>query len=56
MCIRDSLGSIDGDDRVIYDSSSRELSYDADGSGPLAAVHFADVTGLVLGANDLFVV
>ena len=51
-----SLGSIDGDDRVIYDSSSRELSYDADGSGPLAAVHFADVTGLALGANDLFVV
>lgn len=47
----------DADDRLIYDSASGELRYDADGSGAGAAVLIAKLLpGMALTAADLFVV
>lgn len=47
----------DVDDRIIYDTDSGSLSYDADGSGQGAAVLFAHLdTYLNLSANDFFVI
>ena len=46
----------DADDRIIYDTVTGALSYDADGTGPLAAVQFAALLGTPsLLYNDLFV-
>jgi hypothetical protein len=48
---------IDGDDRIILDWFSQQLLYDADGSGPIDAVHFADLPGgSVPNAIDFFVI
>ena len=47
----------DSDDRIIYDSSTGALFYDADGNGAGAAVQFATVQpGLVLAASDFTVI
>jgi Ca2+-binding RTX toxin-like protein len=47
----------DADDRIIYDTDSGMLSYDADGSGQEAAVQFAHLnTHLDLSAADFIVI
>ncbi|MBI1732609.1 MAG: calcium-binding protein [Gammaproteobacteria bacterium] len=46
----------DADDRILYDTSTGELFYDADGSGAGAAVLFAQLSGAVaLAASDFLV-
>jgi serralysin len=46
----------DADDRIIYDSGTGALYFDADGSGAGAAIQFATLaTGLTLTANDFIV-
>ena len=47
----------DADDRIIYNSATGQLFFDADGSGSGAAVLFATVTpGLTLTASDFMVI
>ncbi|RCW88297.1 M10 family metallopeptidase C-terminal domain-containing protein [Paracoccus lutimaris] len=47
----------DADDRIIYDSDSGMLYYDADGSGSGAAVQFARVSiGLSLTSDDFVII
>jgi Ca2+-binding RTX toxin-like protein len=47
----------DAQDRIIYNKTTGALSYDADGSGSGAAVHFATVSaGLALTNADFFVI
>jgi Ca2+-binding RTX toxin-like protein len=44
----------DADDRIVYDSASGAMFYDADGSGASAAVQFAALdAGLTLAASDI---
>ena len=44
-------------DRVIYDQITGALSYDADGTGVIAQVQFAELDpGLALTNNDFFIV
>ncbi|MEQ1953265.1 S8 family serine peptidase [Mesorhizobium yinganensis] len=51
------LAPIDADDRIIYNSNSGSLFYDADGAGGAAAVKFATLsTGLALTAADFVVI
>ncbi len=46
----------DGDDRIIYDSATGRIFYDADGSGDGAAVQFAQVTaGTALSSADFII-
>ena len=46
----------DGNDRILYNSASGALFYDADGTGMIAAVQFATVTaGTNLAASDFMV-
>jgi Ca2+-binding RTX toxin-like protein len=46
----------DGDQRILYDQATGSLSYDADGSGALAAVQFAVLSGVpVLLYSDIHV-
>ncbi|PSJ51413.1 tail fiber protein [Kumtagia ephedrae] len=45
------------DHRILYDPTTGALSYDSDGDGSSAAIHFATVTvGISLSNTDLFVV
>ena len=47
----------DADDRIIYDGTTGQLLYDADGDGMAAAVQFASLaTGLPLTASDFQVI
>ena len=47
----------DADDRIIYDSATGKLFFDADGSGAGAAVLFATLdAGLALTASDFTVI
>lgn len=49
-------GAIDADDRILYDSNTGALSYDADGDGGGAAVTFAVIDNKVaLSAGDFFI-
>ena len=45
-------GSVDADDRILYDTATGNLFFDADGSGSGSAVQFATVTGTLQGAID----
>jgi Ca2+-binding RTX toxin-like protein len=48
--------ALDANDRIIYDSNTGALSYDADGAGGNAAVQFAELpTGLALTYLDFLV-
>ena len=47
----------DADDRILYDSATGQIFYDADGNSGGAAVLFATVTaGTVITASDFFVI
>ncbi|WP_037416207.1 pre-peptidase C-terminal domain-containing protein, partial [Sinorhizobium sp. CCBAU 05631] len=47
----------DADDRIIYDTDSGILSYDADGAGEVAAIQYAQLSrNLNLSANDFVIV
>jgi len=53
---RTGSAAVDGDDRVIYNTQSGALYFDADGSGSGSAVLFAILTGLpTLSADDFLV-
>ena len=52
-----SVGTIDADDRILYDHGTGKLSYDADGSGAGKAVVFAILDNhAALTVHDFFVV
>ncbi|MQX96908.1 hemolysin [Sinorhizobium medicae] len=47
----------DADDRIIYDTDSGVLSYDADGAGEIAAIQYAQLsTNLKLSAADFIII
>ncbi|AUQ99972.1 M10 family metallopeptidase C-terminal domain-containing protein [Phaeobacter inhibens] len=48
---------LDGADRIVYNTDSGALSYDADGLGGVDAIQFAQLqTGLQLGADDFVII
>ena len=54
FCIYD--GTLDGDDRIVYDQTSGEIMYDPDGSGIAGAIQFAQVTpGQAITYDDFLV-
>ncbi|UWR48159.1 M10 family metallopeptidase C-terminal domain-containing protein [Phaeobacter inhibens] len=49
--------ALDGADRIVYNTDSGALSYDADGLGGVDAIQFAQLqTGLQLGADDFVII
>jgi ELWxxDGT repeat protein len=47
----------DADDRIIYDSATGALYYDADGTGATAQIQFATLSaGLAMGNTDFFLI
>jgi hypothetical protein len=49
--------ALDSNDRIIYDNKSGGLSYDADGSGSMAAIKFAEIDNLAkLTAADFLII
>ena len=49
--------ALDSNDRIIYHSKTGSLSYDADGSGSIAAIKFAQIESLAkLTAADFIVI
>ena len=54
---RTGAGAGDANDRIIYNNTNGALLYDADGTGPTAAIQFAKTTaGLALTNADFVVV
>jgi Ca2+-binding RTX toxin-like protein len=54
---RIGAAAADANDRIVYNSATGALFYDADGSGAGAAVQFASLTtGLALTSNEFFIV
>jgi Ca2+-binding RTX toxin-like protein len=56
-----ATGGADGEDRVVYDTDTGRLYYDADGSGLggaqlIATVHVSSMTGATLVATDITVI
>ena len=50
---RAGTAALDADDRILYDTATGQIRYDADGIGGVAAILFATVTpGLVLTNAD----
>ena len=49
-------GAVDADDRIIYDTATGALSFDADGSGATAAIQFATLANLAAIDNTDFLV
>lgn len=49
--------AVDADDRIIFDTDDRILSYDADGAGGAAAVAFAQISGSrMIVADDFHII
>ncbi|AFO88399.1 hemolysin [Phaeobacter inhibens] len=49
--------ALDGGDRIVYNTDSGALSYDADGLGGVDAIQFAQLqSGLQLGADDFVII
>ncbi|UWR87575.1 M10 family metallopeptidase C-terminal domain-containing protein [Phaeobacter inhibens] len=52
-----SGNALDGADRIVYNTDSGALSYDADGLGGVDAIQFAQLqSGLQLGADDFVII
>jgi Ca2+-binding RTX toxin-like protein len=50
-------GPIDADDRIIYNSATGQLLYDADGVGGAGALLFANISGgPALSASDFIII
>ena len=52
VAFRSGAAAVDGDDRIIYNSVSGALYYDADGAGGVAQVQFATLVSLPTGLTN----